>query len=184
MAAAPGSVFNYSGGNTNLIGNIIQKASGFRLDAFANAYLFDSLGITESWWWVVRPDFVYASGDIALCPRDMAKFGQLFLQNGTWEGEQIVPEEWVTSSATPWTVFSSSHWASRYFGASGYSYGWWPKSEAYGQGAYAAIGWGGQEIIIMPEYNMVVVFTGGSYWDAPLLNPHEMMISYILPSIQ
>jgi CubicO group peptidase (beta-lactamase class C family) len=68
-------------------------------------------------------------------------------------------------------------------GYRGYSFGWWPKTEIYGQGAYAAAGWGGQEIVILPKYDMVVVFTGGSYWVAPLMTPHEMMVGYILPSI-
>ena len=177
MAASPGSVFNYSGGNANVLGNIIQRACSLRLDMFANRYLFNPLGIEDSWWWLLRPDFVYASGDLALRPRDMAKFGLLFLQNGYWNGEQIVSEEWVTLSATPQFHFT-------YPGSRGYSYGWWPSSYEYGRGAYAASGWGGQEIIVMPEHDMIVVFTGGSYWGAPLLTTHEMMIGYIIPSIQ
>ncbi len=176
----PGTDFNYGGGNINVLGNIIQRASGLRLDEFANEYLFDPLEIENSWWWLLRPDFVYASGDLALRPRDMAKFGQMFLQNGYWNGEQIVSEDWVTLSATPWFLFNP------YPGqrSRGYSFGWWPSGSDYGQGAYAANGWGGQAIIVLPEHDMVVVLTGGSYWQAPLLSPHEMMVEYVLPSIQ
>ncbi len=166
-----------------MLGNIIQRASGLRLDEFANTYLFDPLDIEVSWWWLLRPDFVYASGDLALRPRDMAKFGKLFLQNGSWNGEQIVSEEWVTLSATPQSHFTMPQWTFSY-GLRGYSFGWWPNIITYGQGAYSASGWGGQAIIVLPEHDIVVVFTGGSYWEAPLLTPHEMMIGYVLPSIR
>jgi CubicO group peptidase (beta-lactamase class C family) len=179
MVTAPGRLFNYGGGCTNVIGNVVQRASGLRLDEFADTYLFDALGIENRWWWLLRPDFVYASGDLALRPRDMARFGQLFLQNGRWNGEQIVSEEWVQLSAT--TVFPIRE--TQADSQVGYSFGWWPVVDLYGQGAYAAKGWGGQEIIVMPEYDMVAVFTGGSYWRPPLLNPHRMMVLHVLPSI-
>ncbi|MGD8306996.1 MAG: serine hydrolase, partial [Ignavibacteria bacterium] len=100
MDAEPGQVFNYGGGNYNLLGDIIQRASGLRLDKFADNNLFEPLGIQESWWWLIRPDFVYASGDLALRHRDLAKVGQLYLQNGVWNGEQIIPEEWISNSST------------------------------------------------------------------------------------
>lgn len=186
ISSKPGTVFLYGGGNTNVIGNIIQLTSGKRLDEFAQQYLFDPLGITENWWWLLRPDFVYCSGDLALRPRDFAKFGQLFLQNGIWNGKRIISEEWVALCATPQFLFNQSlypQWPGLY-GQRGYSFGWWPKTEYYGAGAYAAEGWGGQQIIVMPEYDMVVVLTGGSYYSDPLLTPHQIMVNYILPSIQ
>jgi len=180
MVAEPGAIYNYSGGNTNVLGNAIQRASGLRLDEFAQEYLFGPLGIEQSWWWLLRPDFVYASGDLALCPRDMARFGQLFLQNGFWNGEQIVSEEWVTNSATPSVLLPQPFGD----GFRGYSHGWWPCIPAYGQEAYAAAGWGNQEIIVLPEHDMVVVFTGGAYWDPALMTPMQIMLGYILPSLQ
>ncbi len=181
MISEPGTTYNYSGGDYNLIGNIVQVASNLRLDEFANQYLFEPLGIEYSRWWYLRDDFVYASGDIALRLRDIAKFGQLFLQNGNWNGEQIIPEDWVAHSATPSFYFEPPD----LFGNIGYSFGWFPKNnDEYGQGAYAANGWGGQRIIVLPEHDMVVIFTGGSYWQAPFMSPHEIMVDYILPAIQ
>ncbi len=178
VVADPGTVFVYNGGITNVLGEIIRRATGERLDYFSRR-VFAPLGITEYTWYLLRPDFVYASGDISLRPRDMAKLGQLYLQGGVWEGEQVLPAEWVEASASP-TFMVAEPW----YGHVGYSYGWWPKSEEYGEGAYAASGWGDQVILVMPEHDMVVVFTGGSYWVPPPISSHEMTVEYILPSIR
>jgi CubicO group peptidase (beta-lactamase class C family) len=182
MVADPGSVFNYSGGNTNVVGNVIQRASGMQLDQFADQYLFEPLGIERVWWWLLRPDFVYASGDLALVPRDMAKFGQLFLQNGTWNGEQIVSQDWVALSAQSVFLFSPPYWGLSY-GFVGYSYGWWPNEASYGAGAYSASGWGGQQIVVMPELDMVAAITGGSYWNTPSMTTHQIM-QYVLRAVR
>ena len=176
VVADPGSVFVYNGGVTNVLGEIIGRATGQRLDRYSEP-LFTRLGITDFSWYFMRPEFVYASGDISMRPRDMAKLGQLYLQGGVWQGEQLLPATWVEASASPTFILESG-----FYGHTGYSYGWWPKSPQYGNDAYAASGWGDQAIIIAPDYDMVVVFTGGSYWEAPLLTSHEMMVNYILPA--
>ncbi|UCC71480.1 MAG: serine hydrolase [Gemmatimonadota bacterium] len=126
----------------------------------------------------MRPDFVYASGDVSLRPRDMAKLGQLYLQDGVWDGERVLPSEWVEATASPYFTFTNPR-----HGHQGYSYGWWPMTEAYGAGAFAASGWGEQAIIVVPEFDMVAAFTGGSYWDAPLMTYDQMMRRYVLPAI-
>lgn len=178
MVAEPGTLFTYNGGLTNILGETIRRASGRRLDRFSETYLFAPLGVTDLSWYLIRPDFVYASGDISLRPRDLAKLGRLFLQGGEWNGSRVLSPEWVQDSATP--AFPMQPWP----GCAGYSYGWWPRSEAYGSGAFAAEGWGGQALIVMPELDAVVVFTGGSYWRSPLLSSHQMMANYILPAIR
>ncbi|UCC84184.1 MAG: serine hydrolase [Gemmatimonadota bacterium] len=175
----PGTQFNYSGGSTNVLGEVVARAGSLRLDHFSQEYLFTPLGITDFSWWVLRPDFVYASGDVSLRLRDMAKLGQLYLQGGVWEGEQILPPEWVEASASRYFTFTTP-----WHGHQGYSYGWWPMTAQYGAGAYAASGWGEQAIIVLPEYDMVAVFTGGAYWAAPLLTYDELMRLYVLPAIR
>jgi CubicO group peptidase (beta-lactamase class C family) len=178
MVATPGTLFNYSGGLANVLGKAIQNATGRRLDAFSREHLFAPLAVDEFWWWILRDDFVYASGDIALRPRDLARVGLLYLNGGTWNGRRLLAPEWIAASASVHTPLAEAG-----NGTAGYGYGWWIKGNEYGRGAYAASGWGGQELIVLPEHDMVVVFTGGSYWRPPLLTPHQMMASYILPSI-
>jgi CubicO group peptidase (beta-lactamase class C family) len=178
MVADPGALFTYNGGLTNVLGEAIRRASGLRLDRFSETYLFTPLGVSDLSWYLIRPDFVYASGDISLRPRDLAKLGRLYLQGGLWNGSQILSPEWVALSATP--AFPMQPWP----GCDGYSYGWWPRTETYGTGAFAAEGWGGQALVMMPELDAVVVFTGGSYWKSPLLSSHQMMAGYILPAIR
>jgi len=74
-----GTVYAYRNCNTNLLGEIVRRASGQRLDAFAENYLFSKLGITELEWQMLHNNIVFCSGDLRFRPRDMAKFGQLFL---------------------------------------------------------------------------------------------------------
>ena len=182
MVAAPGTLFNYSGGLTNVLGKAVQNATGQRLDHFSRDHLFAPLGVDEVWWWIVRDDFVYASGDIALRPRDLARVGLMYLNGGTWNGRTILSPEWIEASASAYTPLSGPDYAGS--GAVGYSYGWWVMGREYGRGAYAAWGWGGQKLIVMPDLDMVVVFTGGSYWEPAYLRPHEMMVGHVLPAIE
>jgi CubicO group peptidase (beta-lactamase class C family) len=186
--ADPGTLFNYSGGSTNVLGEVVSRAGDLRLDQFSQEYLFTPLGITDFSWWVLRPDFTYASGDVSLRLRDMAKLGQLYLQDGVWEGERILPSEWVEASASRYFTFTTpwhGHQGYSYgYGHRGYSYGWWPMTADYGAGAFGASGWGEQAIIVLPEFDMVAVFTGGSYWERPLLTYDQMMRGYVLPAIR
>jgi len=176
LVTDPGTAFVYSGGLTNVLGEIIGRATGQRLDRYSTS-LFAPLGIADFSWYFIRPDYVYASGDLSVRPRDMAKLGQLYLEGGVWQGEQILSDAWVEASASPAFVLERG-----FDGHTGYGYGWWQKSSAYGVGAFAASGWGDQAIIVVAELDMVVVFTGGSYWVEPLLTSHEMMLTYILPA--
>lgn len=185
LESVPGENFLYSDASTNVVGEIINRASGIRLDRFAEQFLFTPMGITRHWWYVVKPDtgFVWASGDLRQLPRDMAKFGQLYLDGGKWNGRQIVPSDWVNLSTGEYFSFELPFW-SLGMGMDGYAYGWWLKSDAYGSGAYAASGWGEQYIIVCPAHNLVAVFTGGAYDGPAPISAHQIMVQYILPAIQ
>jgi CubicO group peptidase (beta-lactamase class C family) len=185
LDSVPGEEFLYSDASINVVGEIIRRSSGIRLDHFAEQFLFTPLGIGRHWWYVVKPDmgFVWASGDLRQLPRDMAKFGQLYLNRGNWRGEQIIPPEWVDVSTREYFSFSPPFWSLN-MGMDGYSCGWWVRSDVYGFGAYSATGWGEQYIIVMPAFDLVAVFTGGSYYEQPLLNAHQIMVQYILPALQ
>jgi CubicO group peptidase (beta-lactamase class C family) len=184
LDTVPGEAFLYSEGSLNVVGEIIKRASGIRLDQFAEQYLFTPLGINQHWWYLVKPSigFIWASGDLRQRPRDMAKFGQLYLQEGLWQGEQLIPTEWVEAAARQHFTFTPPFWSLEW-GMVGYSYAWWPKSSDYGPGAFAASGWGGQDIIVLPAFDLVAVFTGGAYYQNALLNSHDIMVQYILPAL-
>ncbi|MCK4943929.1 MAG: serine hydrolase, partial [Candidatus Aminicenantes bacterium] len=184
LDTVPGEEFLYSEGSINVVGEIIKRVSGIRLDHFAKQYLFTPLAIDRHWWFLVKPDigFIWASGDLRQSPRDMAKFGQLYLQDGQWNGERILSKEWVNATAEKYFTFTVPFWSLEY-GLVGYGYAWWIKSSGYGEGAFAASGWGDQYIIVMPAFDLVAVFTGGSYYQSPVLSSHKMMLQYILQAL-
>lgn len=180
IVSEPGTSFYYSGGGVNVLGGLIRIASGLRVDNFSGQYLFGPLGITDFQWQTLYPSgFVACHGDCYLRPRDMAKFGYLFLNNGVWNGNRIISEAWVRRSAEEYISLPQVSWAD------GYGYLWWLytyNSNNQSFESFRADGWGGQQIIIFPNLNMVVVFTGANYTGHPPCE--EILTRYILPAIQ
>jgi CubicO group peptidase (beta-lactamase class C family) len=173
----PGTHWCYSGGDVNLLGEVIQQATGMTMDLYASQRLMEPLGITDYEWDFINPDLVHASGNLMLRPRDMAKFGYLMLNDGVWQGKQIVPPAWVDKTkrpyiATPWPEEGEQ-----------YGYQWWIKSYPNNGGYIEALhrtGWGGQAILVFDELEMVVAFPGGNYVaNSP---NHEIITQCILPA--
>jgi len=171
----PGTYFTYSGGNLVLLGEIVENASGMDIEAFSWKYLFGPLRINYPPWSWITEDVVYAGGDQLLTSREMLKFGILYLKDGEWDGQRILPEGWVKSSANPspgpdnqwWNSFlktvppGDSTWGRR-----GYGYTWWTHElRVSGKqiSVYFALGFGGQRIYVIPELDSVIVFTSGNY---------------------
>jgi CubicO group peptidase (beta-lactamase class C family) len=181
LATAPGAKFTYSSGVSLMLGEILYKATGLRADKFAEIYLFGPLGISDYYWQKAPNGVVNTLGGLALRPRDMAKIGQLYLNDGRWDGKQIVSKEWVRAS-TRQQVGAGQLPA--WFLADSYGYQWWLGSFDVGNQAiasYSARGQGGQFIINFPTLQMVAVFTGWN--DNRLLGqPLEMLQRYILPA--
>lgn len=157
FATEPGERFQYNGGLPTLLGYLLEQAYGKRGDVIAREILFEPLGIDDFDFRANRNGLLaYASG-MRLTPRDMARIGLLYLNNGTWEGKQLLPEEWVTDSLTP---HIESTWSA------GYGYQWWihrfdgPDNSMW---VPSAVGNGGQRIFILRPLNMVVVITAGNY---------------------
>jgi CubicO group peptidase (beta-lactamase class C family) len=182
VVSEPGTTYYYSGGDTNLVGAVIHKTTGLNVDLLSREHLFAHLGITNFSWlyFPYNNNVVYCSGDIYMRPRDMAKFGQLFLDGGVWDGERIISEEWVLRSTSQHFTFDQA------WNADGYGYQWWifdyyvSSSNQYVH-SYSARGWGGQDIIVLPQLNTVVVLTGGNYNVYP--PDHDIVRQYILPAI-
>jgi len=187
VVSAPGERFIYNSGTTNLLGEVVRRASGMPLREFAERYLFSPLGISDFEWVGFQhdPDMALASSALYLRPRDMAKIGQLMLQEGTWQGQQVVSAEWVRASVRNAISLPSS--MRRSFHTAGYGYQWW--LESYNSGrikAYSARGHGLQFIVVLPDVGLVVVFTGGAWGISPETAPVQydhVIEKVILPSI-
>lgn len=179
--ARPGERFAYSGGSTNVLGEVIGRASGLRLDRFAEERLFAPLEMREASWEMLREDFVYASGDLKLRLRDVLKLGQLYLQDGVWRGERLLSDTWVAAAAAPWGSFRRNRTPDQ---SSGYGYGWWVESDRYGTAAFAAHGWGGQAVVVLPEHGAVVAVSAGAQYQPAALTTRQIIREHVLPALR
>lgn len=183
IVAEAGTRWYYSGGDVNLLGEIIKRATGLRADDFAEEYLFTPLGISEYEWAYITSDIVYTSGDLKLRPRDMAKLGYLYLNRGAWNGDRIVSKEWIEDSTRGHVAIPYAEWVQEY--GERYGYQWFLKTYYADSKSYDSFmrdGWGGQRITIFPELDTVVVLTGGNY--ATHAPANEIVTNYILPAVR
>lgn len=181
LVARPGSVWNYGGGATALIGGVLRRATGALFDELVASLLFDPLGILDVAWTRL------SNGDPMnwcccwLRPRDMAKIGQLVLDRGQWNGVPVVSETWV-DAATSRQINTT---------LPGYSFGyqfWLGASSASGRKIdwVAAAGQGGQRIFIVPALDLVTVVTAGNYYgkqNLATLVPQIVFDDYVLPAV-
>ena len=157
----PGAEFDYHDGNPHLIGALIAKRSDMDLGAFAKRYLFDKLGIDAWHWDSARDGLELGAFGIYLRPRDLARFGQMLLDGGTFEGERVVSAAWIGEATKVW-VQDSEPWP--------YGYYFWITPDARG---YAAQGHGGQYVYVEPELDLVLVITA----EPTVRNTEEVGIS-------
>jgi CubicO group peptidase (beta-lactamase class C family) len=162
MATEPGHTFVYNSGATQLLSQVLKKATGMHADAYAAEYLFKPLGISDFHWKHTPTGHADTEGGLYLLPRDLAKIGYLYLHEGVWEGNRILPQGWVEASTTAQTSTGSD--------ARGLDYGylWWVERTPDGP-AYVGLGYGGQRLVVVPELDFIAVFTGWNiYGTAPL----------------
>ena len=149
----PGTTFEYNSSTVFLLGIAIEKAVGRSLPEYADEVLFGPLGIRERRWEELREGYVNGGAGIDLRPRDLARFGQLYLQKG-WSGdESVVPDVWIDQA-----TFRRFEWTSRAgpIEHSTYSFLWWIDLS---NDAYFAWGFGGQFVYVVPRLELVVVAT-------------------------
>ncbi|MDH4184396.1 MAG: beta-lactamase family protein [Nitrospinota bacterium] len=172
---APGTYYNYSDLNPQLVSGVMQKVTGLRLKTYADDKIFRPLGITDYYWEAYGPDQVtYGAFGLYLKPRDFARIGLLALRNGQWEGEQLVPRGWMT-------VSTRAH-ANQNEG--GYGYYWWVRPDFNG---FTGIGHGGQYIYAIPGKDLLVVMTANPYtnWENVSIKVDKMdiLVQMILEAI-
>ncbi|MEN8242369.1 MAG: serine hydrolase [Chloroflexota bacterium] len=171
MANYPGSNFEYCNGVSNLLSAIVQENSGIQTALFAEQYLFTPLGIEEYFWEQDPAGYSLGFSELYLKPGDMARFGYLYLHGGKWGEQQIISPEWVAES-TRFKIEATLQ--------DGYGYQWWIDSAGY----YMALGYRGQFIFVLPEFDMVVVFVSDPEvgdFDAPEYLLTEFIIPAVLP---
>jgi len=174
MIDKPGGNGRYCSGNPITLGRIVEKTTSMPLLEFAKNNLFKPLGFTN-YKWYFKPDRSNAENycQAYLTPREMSKFGLLYLNNGSWNGKQLISSDFITQSFEKHSVIQGVD----------YGYLWWLKYlDADGVRYYtkAAQGNGGQRIYILKEQNLVTVITGGNYNSQSPSD--ELMRKYILPA--
>lgn len=150
LEADPGKVFNYCSGCTHVLSGVLSKATGMPTQAYAKLRLFEPLGIKDYAWEMDAAGNAIGGWGLDLTARDMARFGYLFLNGGSWDGKQLVPASWVEKS-TRAGFATGDDWD--------YAYQWWVKPA---ENVYAAQGMHGQKIYVVPDRKMVVVVTAGA----------------------
>jgi CubicO group peptidase (beta-lactamase class C family) len=173
LADPPGTRFVYNTGGSHLLSAILQETTGVTALEFAQQNLFGPLGISPGRW-ESDPQGINVGGAwLRLTPRDMAKFGYLYLNGGQWDGQQVVPADWVATS-THEHIRAGGQWLS-----DGYGYQWWIDQAGY----YMALGYGGQYIVVVPDRDLVVVFTSGLPTQ-DFFAPETLLNTFILPAVQ
>ncbi len=173
----PGTGWDYSNLSTHLLGIVVSRACEVDLLDFSREHLFGPLGIEPGPWAQDWEGYRWGPGELHLRARDMARFGQLYLDGGALGGERIVSEEWVRDS---WQPYTENAWYDKVgdnFDRTAYGYQWWI-IDAGPHTYYLAWGHGGQQIAVVPDLGMVVVVTadplvgehGGSSWSREKAN--------------
>jgi len=173
MAQEPGKVFNYSSGVSELLAFIFQKETGQDIEKYGEKYLFAPLGM-DHYWKRSPMGAVDTEGGLFLRTADLAKIGYLYLHDGMWDGQQIVSTDWVKQSLSPFIDAEE-----------GFKYGfkWWllPRTDRQGY-VWMARGFGGQRLMVFPEEDLIVVFTGWEILKDPAGD--RELVNRILPAVR
>ena len=169
MAFEPGSRFEYTNGVSHLLSYIITEATGMSALEFAQEHLFEPIGITRAEWTTDNMDRNWGYSNLYITPHEMAKFGYLFLHGGEWDGEQVVPEEWVEEA-------TAKHIDANIY--PGYGYQWWVHPDGY----YSGVGHMGQFIHVVPDLNLIMVTTSSNENDFNRIL--ALLEDYVIPAVE
>jgi CubicO group peptidase (beta-lactamase class C family) len=168
MEGEPGERFEYCNGASFLLSGIIQETTGMSAKEYAEENFFGPLGIADVDWSSNPQGISVGYSELRMHPQDMAKIGVLYLNEGRWDGEQIVPSTWVNSSTSQFISATLED---------GYGYQWWIDDS----GMYLALGYGGQFIFVIPDKELVVVFTS-SLDEIDFYVPQTLLNEFIIPA--
>ena len=159
MEYQPGEKFVYNSGITILLSHILQSSVNMPVDEYAKRFLFEPLGIENFFWKKTPTGITDTESGLYLTSRDFAKIGLLYLNDGMWKKKQILPDGWVELTMTPAkdTGYQNNK----------YGFQWWlaPYDGGDGKWMYSGSGYGGQYLLVIPEYDLVMVFNGWNIFD-------------------
>jgi CubicO group peptidase (beta-lactamase class C family) len=182
----PGEKMRYNTFETHLLSAILTKATETSSFEFARRYICDPLGMTLQFWERDPQGYYFGGNGMGFTPRDMAKYGLLYLRRGNHDGRQVIPAQWIEESLTNYTNWQDLTWGD----VRNYNYGylWW-MGEISGARVYFALGHGGQLIVNVPDADMVIVSTANPDYDWDVADEHERAIlhviaQYVVPAIR
>lgn len=182
VTVEPGTRFDYNDGVSVLLGRIVHEATGHRIDAWAAEHLFGAIGIDEYYWKTTPAGEADSEGGLYLTAHDLARIGYLMLRGGEWNGRQVVSADWVATSTSP--VVPDVNPANDR-PDSGYGYQWWvPVHEDGETRIFAANGYGGQFLHVVPEHDLISVFNGWTLHERPEFSSWLAMQDRILPAVE
>ena len=181
----PGTYNHYVSINTHVLGMILVKATGKSLTDYLQEKIWQKIGMEHNAYWVAdNKGMEMALGGLNATLRDYAKMGQLFLHNGNWKGEQIVPTDWVKASITPDAPHLLPNSSNSSDQGLGYGFQWWiPEST---QGEFMAIGVFHQMIYINPTTKTIIVKNSANprYLDFKNVYSNELITLELFRAIQ
>ncbi|MBX2870940.1 MAG: beta-lactamase family protein [Saprospiraceae bacterium] len=181
MIYEPGTHANYGSANPFLLGVCLNEQLEQPLEWYMDQKLLSPLGISN---YIIQTDNTgttpYFGGGMYLTPRDMLKFGQLYLNKGSWAGKQLISEQWVEASFQQYLQLENTNEKNEY------GYLWWHKTYWVNNKEVKSIearGAGGQYIFVIPSLQSVIVITSGNFRNGKFQQPEKIVENYILPAI-
>jgi CubicO group peptidase (beta-lactamase class C family) len=147
----PGEQFSYCSGNFYLLAEILQRATKMTCHNFAKKYFFRPLNFDETYWLKNHNNVNIGWGDLFMTTYDMAKIGNLILNNGKWNGKQVISKEWIDKIKPLYRINDTEY----------YGYGWWHDNKNPNE--IQAIGRGGQRLFVLKAKQIVIATTGGGF---------------------
>ncbi|WP_018252939.1 serine hydrolase domain-containing protein [Salinispora mooreana] len=170
----PGTRWTYCGGATALLGQLISDGTGLSLPQYGQAVLFTPLEIDQFEWMTGADGVASAASGLRLAPHDLARLGELVLADGAWDGQPIVPADWIHTMLQPRLQTS---WGG------GYGYQWYVESTKDPR-LVAGSGNGGQRLYVLPDLDLTVAITAGNYDDPDQWRvPRAVLEQVILPAV-
>lgn len=194
MKNEPGKVWAYTSCDPMIISGIISQAAHMSVMEFARKFLFDPLGISNYIWTTDSAGHGMTAGSFYILPTDMLKIGLLVLNNGQWNGKQIVSAKWIekaTAAAIPipdnWSFVKISRYSEAIPQQAYYGYYWYKetvKMNSWQEDVVLASGNGGQYIMVINRLHLVVVFTQSNYQNWTAKRAFEILAKYIIPHFE